>query len=122
MLFRSLITNRAVSAVTVILAVFALLLLSSCLYNALCEPEMFSEAIMTEHGFEIGEPAPNPNYIRGTLRAVYQFFTDTLPTGQAILLANQELAHPGLSMCASLCVVLLTTGTGLIIFRHKDLK
>lgn len=37
----------------------------------------------------------------GTLRTVYQFAVDALPTGQAILLANQELTHPGLSLAAS---------------------
>lgn len=32
---------------------------------------------------------------------MYQFAVDALPTGQAILLANQELTHPGLSLAAS---------------------
>lgn len=121
-LFAMLITNHAVSGVTAILAVFALLLLSSYLYNALCEPELLSAAIMTETGYEVGEPVPNPNYIQGTPRAVYQFLSEALPSGQAILLANQELARPGLSLCASLCVVLLTTGAGIAVFRRKDLK
>lgn len=40
-------------------------------------------------------------YQDGTLRTVYQFAVDALPTGQAILLANQELTHPGLSLAAS---------------------
>lgn len=117
-----LIANRAVSGVTTILAVFALLLLSSYLYNALCEPEMLSAAVMTETGYEVGEPMANPNYIRGTLRAVYQFLSEALPSGQTILLANQELTHPGLSLCASLCITLLTAGVGIAAFRRKDLK
>lgn len=121
-LFAMLITNRAVSGVTVILVVFALLLLSSYLYNALCEPELLSTAIMTETGYEVGDPVPNPNYIQGTLRTVYQFLSETLPSGQAILLANQELARPGLSLCASLCIVFLSTGTGVAAFHRKDLK
>lgn len=121
-LFAMLITNRAVSGVTVILAVFALLLLSSYLYNALCEPELLSAAIMTGTGYEVGDPVPNPNYIQGTLRTVYQFLSETLPSGQAILLANQELTCPGLSLCASLCIVLLSTGTGIAAFHRKDLK
>lgn len=121
-LFAMLITNRAVSGVTVILTVFALLLLSSYLYNALCEPELLSAAIMTETGYEVGEPMPNPNYIGGTLRAAYQFLSEALPSGQAILLANQELTRPGLSLCASLCIALLMTGAGIAVFRRNDLK
>lgn len=121
-LLAMLITNRAVSAVTAILTVFALLLLSSYLYNALCEPELLSAAIMTETGFEVGEPMPNPDYIRGTLRTIYQLLTDALPSGQAILLANQELTRPGLSLCVSAGIVLLTTLAGMCVFRRKDLK
>ena len=121
-LFAMLITNRAVSSVTVILAIFALLLLSSYLYNSLCEPELLSAAIMTETGYEVGEPMPNPNYIGGTLRTVYQFLSEALPSGQAILMANQELTHPGLSLCASMCIVLLMIGAGIAVFHRKDLK
>lgn len=121
-LLAMLITNRAVSAVAAILAVFALLLLGSYFYNALCEPEMLSAAVMTETGFEVGEPMPNPNYIGGTLRKVYQFLADALPSGQAILLANGELMRPGLSMCASAGIVLLTVLGGLPAFKKKDLK
>lgn len=105
-----------------ILLALALLILGSSFYNALCEPETISPAIMTENGFEIGEPEPNPDYISGTLRTVYQFAVDALPSGQAILLANQELARPGLSLAASAGLILLVSAIGMAIFRRKDLK
>ena len=76
----------------------------------------------TLNGFEIGEPLPNPNYISGTLRTVYQFAVDALPTGQAILLTNQELTHPGLSLAASAGLVLLSSAAGILAFRRKDLN
>ena len=117
-----LLANRAVSAVTAILLSFGLIALGSVLYNALTEPELLSAAVMTVNGFEIGAPEPNPNYITGSLRTVYQFAVDALPTGQAILLANQELARPGLSLCASACLLLLTSAAGSLAFRRKDLK
>lgn len=116
-----LLTNRAVSAVTAILLMFGLLALASVFYNALCEPEM-AAAIMTVNGFEVGEPTPNPDYVSGALRTVYQFAVDALPTGQAILLANQELAHPAVSLSASAGLVLLCTAVGMLVFRRKDLK
>lgn len=53
-------------------------------------------------------------YQDGTLRTVYQFAVDALPTGQAILLANQELTHPGLSLAAS---ARDSTGLGLSIAK-----
>ena len=53
-------------------------------------------------------------YQDGTLRTAYQFAVDALPTGQAILLANQELTHPGLSLAAS---ARDSTGLGLSIAK-----
>ena len=117
-----LLPNRAVAAVLAILLMLGLLLLGSYFYNALCEPEYFSGMVMTTNGFEAGEAQLNPNYISGTLRTVYQFAVDALPTGQSILLANQELARPVLSLCASVCLVLLSSAAGLLAFRRKDLK
>lgn len=117
-----LIPNRAVSAVVSILLALGLLVLGSVFYNALCEPEFYSGAILTANGFEIGDPTPNPNYISGSLRTVYQLLVDILPSGQAILLANHELGQPVLSMCASACIVLLTSTAGMAIFERKDLK
>ena len=117
-----LIPNRAVSAVAAILLMFGLIVVGSVFYNALCEPEMAAAAIMTVNGFEVGEPTPNPDYVSGALRTVYQFAVDALPTGQAILLANQELAHPAVSLSASAGLVLLCTAVGMLVFRRKDLK
>ena len=45
-----------------------------------------------------------------------------LPTGQAILLANDELTHPLASLAASLVITLATCGCGLALFARKDLK
>lgn len=117
-----LIPNRAVSAVAAILLMFGLIVVGRVFYNALCEPEMASAAVMTANGFEVGEPEPNPNYVSGALRTVYQFIVDALPTGQAILLVNQELAHPAVSLCASVGIVLLSGAVGMAIFKRKDLK
>lgn len=117
-----LLTNRAVSAVTAILLMFGLLALASTFYNALCEPETVSAAVVTANGFEVGEPIPNPDYVSGTLRTVYQFAVDALPTGQSILLANQELEHPILALSASAGLVVLCSVVGMGAFRRKDLK
>lgn len=117
-----LVPNRAISAVFAILLALAILILGSSLYNALCEPEMAAAAVMTQNGFEVGEPTPNPSYISGALRTVYQFAVNALPSGQAILLANQELTHPGLSLAASAGLTALASAAGILAFRRKDLK
>lgn len=117
-----LVSNRAVAAVAAILLMFGLMIAGSVVYNALSEPETVATAVMTENGYEVGEPQPNPDYVSGALRTAYQFLVDALPSGQAILLANQELARPGLSLCASAGITLLTCGAGAALFRRKDLK
>lgn len=117
-----LVTNRAYGAVAAILLTLGLLVLSSSLYGVLCEPELSSNIVSTGDGFEFTEPMPNPAYVSGWRRAVYQFAVDVLPAGQAILLANQELARPVLSLCGSAGIVLLTALAGVACFRRKDLK
>ena len=117
-----LLPNRAAAAVLAMLLALGLLLLGSVFYNALCEPEYLSGMVFTANGLEMGESQPNPNYISGTLRTVFQFLVDTLPTGQSILLANQELGRPGLSLAASAAIALLCSGCGILAFRRKDMK
>ena len=117
-----LLPNRAAAAVASILLMFGLIVLGSLFYNALCEPEMLPAAVMTVNGFEVGEPMPNPAYISGALRDVYQLAVDALPTGQSILLANQELARPVLSLCASACIAALVSAAGILAFRRKNMK
>lgn len=116
------VTNRASSAVAAILLMFCLIAVSSALYNALCEPEMTSAAIMTANGVEIGEAQANPRYIGGTLREIFRLVLDSLPSGQAILLANGEIERPVLSLCASAVITLIVGAAGSAIFKRKDLK
>lgn len=117
-----LLSNRAVSAVTAILLMFGLIALGSAIYGALSEPEMTTPVVMTQNGVEFGDPAPNPAYVSGARRTIYQFCVDALPTGQSILIANQELARPALSACASMGIYLLVSAVGVMIFKRRDLK
>ena len=116
-----LLPNRAAAVVSILLA-FALILAGSFFYNALTEPELTQSAVATSNGFEYGDPMPNPYYVSGSRRTVYQFVVDALPTGQAIQLANRELTRPALSMAASAGIVLLCAAAGMAFFRRKDLK
>ena len=92
------------------------------IYGALSEPETTTPVVMTQNGVEFGDPAPNPAYVSGARRMLYQFAVDALPTGQSILIANQELARPVLSACASIGIYLLVSAAGIAIFKRRDLK
>lgn len=110
------------AAVWTILLFIILLLIGSYFYNHLCEPEMSSGVMMTANGMEMAEPSPNPNYVGGIQRIIYQFIVDSLPTGQSILINNMELARPLLSAAASVVIAFLTTFAGYCAFRKRDLK
>ena len=80
------------------------------------EPRRFSSDC------DVGEPMPNPDYISGMMRTMYQFAGDMLPIGKSILLANQELEHSILGFSASAGLVVLCSAVGMMVFRHKNLK
>ncbi len=115
--------NKASAAVLALVVFLALLFLASYCNNRLQEPEMYRAGpLITVEGMELAEPALNPDYVSGTLRKVYEFIVDFLPTGQGILIADMEAAH-GLALpLYSAVIVAGTTAAGIFLFRRKDLK
>lgn len=118
----SLSGNKAAAAVISILLFLGLLVGASMIYNRLCEPEMISGIVMTTEGMQMSEPSPNPDYVGGALRTAYELILNILPTGQAILMANLEIARPTLQMASSVLVTAAVTAAGISLFRKKDLK
>ncbi len=118
-----LITRKAVIAVTAIFAALALILLGSYFYNMLCEPETNLELVnISEDGSMEFNEVPNPAYIAGVLRPVYEAILRVLPTGQQILLADEPLSQPALMIAVSLAVTVVVSVIGYLFFRKKDLK
>lgn len=121
------VSNKAASAVASLLLWLALLMLGSRLYNVLCEPAMVSEAVLTVDGVQFTDPHPNPKYVSGAVRQVYRLLLNLLPTGQQILISNNDLGDIALSLSAvdavlSLVVTALSSLAGLLVFRKKDIK
>lgn len=118
----ALSANKAVTAVTAILLWLGLLILASMVYNRLCEPETISGVMITAAGMQMSDPSPNPNYVSGTFRTFLEWLVNALPTGQAILTANLEIARPVQNILCSAVITLCTTVGGIFAFRKKDLK
>ena len=72
----------------------------------------------------MSEDEPNPDYLRGTERELYQFFNDFLPTGQAVNISGQgELSQsPGLLAAYSASIIIVSTGVGMFVFKKKDIN
>lgn len=114
--------NKAVTVAISIFLFLGLLVFSSMIYNALSEPEMISGVLITANGMEVAEPAPNPNYVSGIMRTVYEFIVDFLPTGQGLKVSQLEVSRPVLMIVSSVAITFLTTFGGIVVFKKKDLR
>lgn len=116
--------NKAVSAVACLVFVIALFIAATVINGALSEPPTYDGmAIFTENGMEIlDESTPNPAYLTGTKRAVYEFLNDFLPVNQAIQCAGVTIANPLRFALCDLGIILTSILTGLGLFQRKDLK
>ena len=119
--FIGMLNNRRSATVITLLVWLALLLGTSTIDNALYEPEFSNSLVLTAEGTQVlGDLEPNPNYISGIQREIYEFITDFLPTGQAGHLPNA--AHPVRMLLSSLFITISTTAGGIFLFRGKNLK
>ena len=118
--------NKALTAVINILAACFLLIISIYIMSRLRQPEFYSGYTLNTATGEIGvsEDEPNPDYLRGTEREVYQFLNDFLPTGQAVNIPGQgELSQsPGLLAAYSASIIIVSTGIGVFAFKKRDVK
>ena len=91
--------------------------------SALNEPEYYSAYSYTENGVTVEEDEErNPNYLSGTKREVFEFLNEFLPGGQMLKLSTMKVDHLGRSAVYDGIIIVVTTGSGLLIFRKKDLK
>lgn len=115
--------NKATAAVVCILLAFILLLCGSTVYNRLQAPEMTNNLIITaEEGVSFTEPEPNPAYVSGTARTVYEWILDLLPSGQGIQLSDLAVARPLRMLLLSVFLTAAVTAAGVFLFLKKDLK
>lgn len=114
--------NKSVTVVISILLIFGLLIFTSMIYNSLSQPEVISGVQITANGMEMSEPAPNPNYVSGVIRKIYEFMVDFLPTGQGLKMWQLEISNPVRMLISSIVITLLTTLGGIYVFKRKNLK
>ncbi|MGN0543167.1 MAG: ABC transporter permease subunit [Acutalibacteraceae bacterium] len=120
--------KKSATAVVSLVAAMAMFFTAVMTESKLQEPEFYPSSVYmdTETGQLIEETeAPNPNYLRGTKRKVYEFINDANPTGQCVQLSG-AIDDAG-SVCKkefpiySCGLILIGTAIGMIIFRKKDI-
>ena len=116
-------SRKATSVVICLLGVFVLLIVTVVIDGRLNAPEFIQGYEMSVNGQVVNAvPEPNPRYLRGTERAVYQFLYDLLPTGQSLQYTMLNFTEPGKLIGLSGLVCAVFTGAGVALFRRKDLK
>lgn len=118
--------NKAAAAVISIIGVLVLVFIAMNINRVLFASEFQTIMIKIEGGFTT-ETVRNPDYVTGTVRSIYQFIFDFLPTGQAMQLSNITVydlpaAHAWRMPLYSLVIVILTNTAGVFTFRKKNLK
>ena len=88
---------------------FGLMIIASMTYNTLGEPEMTRDVQITTNGIEMSDPTPNPNYISGVKRTIYEFFVDFLPTGQGLQMWQLKIGNSVRMLLSSIVITILTT-------------
>ena len=121
-----LVSSKSTSAVISMIIALAMLLGSMTVYSMLTAPEYYENNFQMSVNGEIvqGDPIPNPKYLRGTEREIYQFIQDFQPAGQMMQFnaGDNFPEHMGRFPVYSLVLAVLMTGIGYSLFRRKDIR
>lgn len=118
------IPSRAISAVVSLGLALALMLCVNVPYSELCEPEFIQGYMMVDGAIQWQDATPNPAYISGAKRTLFLTLVNLLPTGQHILISNNDWAMMNLPLMAggSVGLAVLSTLGGLLAFRRQNIK
>ena len=120
-----LIHNRSAGAVTAMLVAMAMLIGAMTVYSMLNAPEYIENAFQLSVDGEIvpSDPIPNPKYLTGVEREVYQHLLNTIPTGQLLRFGNLEYTDDMRYLpLYALAVSAICTAVGFFLFRRKDIR
>ncbi len=127
-LISMLCANKAVVSTICLLLAFVLFFSGIAIKQGLDEPETFEILEYDEETKEAiytGEIVPNSEYLSSFRRSIYEFLYDFLPGGQGLQYSGMMemfLSFNWKLPLYSFCILIITTGAGLIIFTKKDLN
>ena len=115
-------TNKALTVVFVIILFAAMVMIGSGVYDRLSEPEFNSGMAFIDGEFVEMDATPNPLYISGTIRIIFEWLKDLMPMGQAVNMALTPIEHPVRGILLSFATCVIITSLGVISFRRKALR
>lgn len=114
--------NKAAAAVACILCFIALFGIAAAVNSSLQEPEFIESYVTNISGVGDMESEPNPNYLTGTKRDIYQFALDLNPAGQSLQFAEMTMVHTWQLALYSILIMIITSAVGVLIFRKENVK
>ena len=116
-------SNKAVTAVVSLLLVLGLTYLAGSIGNALMEPKMTYDSVTyTADSILFGNEIPNPAYLSGGQRTLYEMVYDLLPTGQLLQMYSMDFQRCTRWPVYSLVLFVLITAVGYVMFHRKNIN
>ena len=120
----SVLENPMFSCMCICILYFVMMFAATFIYNILMESEFLTDMVFID-GELVTEPEKNPYYIGGTMRNIYQYILDFLPTGQGIQMFSfdtGDYVHIVRMLLSSAFITVSSTITGILLFKRKNIK
>ena len=116
-------SRKSTAVVICLLGAFAAFIGAIVIHSMLEAPEFIQGYELSVGGQVVSAPMePNPNYLTGAKRELYQFIFDLLPSGQSVQYCSLQFGDPIRLMGLAATVTAVFTAAGAALFRRKDLK
>ena len=116
-----ILQNKTICVCLALITVMASMFLCFYLMKRLEGPPMV-EVYQMVNGQTTTETVPNKQYVAGSMRKIFQFIIDFLPSGQSLQLSGQSAVHLKLMPLYSAVIILVTNAFGMFLFGRKDIR
>lgn len=116
-----LIDNKTITAITTIMLAFGMMMFALVCLEIINTQEYIQEASMVSGEMKF-EEVKNPKYPSENKKKVCQTLLDINPAGQSFQLTGRTAPNLKVLPIYSLGILVVFTGTGLVLFKKKELK
>ncbi len=120
-----LVDSKAVSVVILIIGTVLLLYLGEMIHQTLAEPAVLpsSQYYDTVTGeMTLINGGPNPEYVGGAKRIIYEAILNFIPLGQSANISNVDVEKPFFMEISSVVSAVVLNIIGFTAFKKKDIK
>ncbi|WP_405318752.1 ABC transporter permease subunit [Frisingicoccus sp.] len=109
------------SIISLILSL-ALILGGMMIYGNVTTEETKEQMVLMEDGSYERQIVPNPRYLTGTKRVIFEWIDSCLPVSQAFHVVSYEETPDGKGAVCLLGLSCAMTAAGILLFKKKDIK